>query len=216
MNDPLSTSRSETRERIVEAARQLFFQQGYAATGMAEILRDSKASSGSLYHFFATKEDLLVAVLEKYKTMLETHVIGPAFGRATDPVERVFAVIDGYRQLLQATDFNLGCPIGNLALEISNSHPNVRRLITENFDAWCEAVGQCIEEASGRLPPGTDTAQLARYVLATMEGAVMLARTYRSSEPFDDAIQQLRDHFERLVADGTNWSSPRSDNTPLS
>ena len=120
---------SSTRARIVETARQLFFQQGYNATGIAQILKASGANSGSLYHFFPTKEDLLSAVLEQYKSMLESHVLGPAYARIDDPIERLFAVLDGYRRLLQATDFDLGCPIGNLALEVSNSHPLIRRPI---------------------------------------------------------------------------------------
>jgi len=209
LNDQPITNKSDTRERIVESARQLFFQQGYTATGIAQILQESGANSGSLYHFFPTKEDLLVAVLERYRDMLQSHVIGPAYERVSDPVERVFAVLDGYRQLLNVTDFNLGCPIGNLALEMSNSHPNVRAMIVENFQAWCAAVQETIEQAAGKLPEGTDAGQLARYVLATMEGAVMLARTYRDLEPFDCAVQQLRDHFDRLIADGTTWSAPR-------
>ncbi len=209
LNDQPRTQKSETRERIVESARQLFFQQGYTATGIAQILHESGSNSGSLYHFFPTKEDLLVAVLERYRDMLQSHVIGPAYERVSDPVERVFAVLDGYRQLLNVTDFNLGCPIGNLALEMSNSHPNVRRLIVENFQGWCAAVQDTIEQAMGRFPEETNAQQLSRYVLAAMEGAVMLARTYRDLEPFDSAVLQLRDHFDRLIADGTSWSAPK-------
>lgn len=185
----------------MEAARQLFFQQGYTATGIAQILSESGARSGSLYYFFPTKEDLLAAVLEKYLGMLNSHVIEPAFERVSDPIERVFAVLDGYRQLLLATDFDLGCPIGNLALEVSNSHPNVRRLIRENFDAWCESIRRCIEDAGGRLPPDVNPSELARFVLATMEGAVMLARAYRDFQPFDDAVNQLRACFDHLMSE---------------
>jgi AcrR family transcriptional regulator len=207
LND--QSTRLDTRERIVETARQLFFQQGYTATGIAQILKASEANSGSLYHFFPTKEDLLAAVLENYKCMLESHVLEPAFQRVSDPIERLFAVLDGYRRLLAATEFALGCPIGNLALEVSNSHPQVRRLIVENFDLWCGAIRKLIEAASGRLPQGVDAEALARHALATMEGAVMLARAYRSFEPFDDAVNHLRDYFDRLVLDGTEWSAPR-------
>ena len=195
--------------RIVETARQLFFQQGYGATGIAQILQTSGANSGSLYYFFPTKEDLLVAVLEQYKGMLQTHVIGPAHERAADPVDRVFAVLDGYRQLMRATDFALGCPIGNLALEVSNSHPRVRQLVAENFAAWCDAVAASLREAGGRFPQEVDFPRLARYVLAVMEGAVMLARSHRDLELFDNAVHHLRDYFDRLLADGTAWAAPR-------
>ncbi|MGH9241100.1 MAG: TetR family transcriptional regulator C-terminal domain-containing protein, partial [Vicinamibacterales bacterium] len=82
-----------------------------------------------------------------------------------------------------------------------------RPLLTDNFDAWSQAVQALLDEASGRLPPDVDRAALARHVLATMEGAVMLARTYRSFEPFDQAVHQLRDYVDRLIADGSEWSA---------
>jgi len=196
---------NDTRDRIVEAARQLFFQQGYSATGIAQILKHSQARSGSLYHFFPSKEDLLAAVLQRYRAMLEPRVLAPAFDRVTDPIERVFAVLDGYRRLLDATGFQLGCPIGNMALEVSNTHPKIRPLVVDNFEAWRTAIRALIEDASGRLPPDLDSASLATHVLATMEGAVMLTRAYRSFDPFDQAVGQLRDYFDRLVRAGSEW-----------
>src|SRR5258708_25671141 len=108
--------KNETRERLVEAARTLFWEQGYANTGIAQILKAADVGSGSLYHFFPTKEDLLLAVLHKYKDLLWPMVIQPVFDRVQDPIERIFAVLDGYRQMLLATEFAIGCPIGNLAL----------------------------------------------------------------------------------------------------
>lgn len=175
LNDQSSDCPAATRDRIVEAARRLFFQQGYTATGMAQILKEAGARSGSLYHFFPSKEDLLRAVLERYREMLQTHVLQPAFDRVSDPVERLFAVLDGYRRLLEQTGFDLGCPIGNLALEVSNALPNVRALIVENFDARAHAVEGLIDDASDRLPADLDRAALARHVLATLGEASILA-----------------------------------------
>src|SRR6185503_5234793 len=188
LNDQSREPKADTRERIVETARDLFFKQGYVATGVAQILKASKANSGSLYYFFPSKEDLLVAVLEKYQELLEPRVLKPAFDRVDDPIERLFAVLEGYRLLLEATNFELGCPIGNLALEVSNHQPEARKLIIANFKAWCDAIRQLIEEARDRFPSDIEPAALATYVLATMEGSVMLARAYRSFEPFDQAI----------------------------
>ncbi|MBS1705242.1 MAG: TetR/AcrR family transcriptional regulator [Armatimonadetes bacterium] len=209
MIDQPSTEPS-TRDRIVTTARELFFDQGYNATGISEILKKSGAHSGSLYHYFPTKEDLLMAVLQQYKELLQPMVIGPARERASQPIDRIFAVLHGYRLLLEATDFRLGCPIGNLALEVSNSHPAPRALICENFDGWMDQVRTLIEEASGSLPPDTDIDRLAVLLLSTMEGAVMLARTYRSFEPFDQSVLALREHFEQLSLLGTTWSKPKN------
>src|SRR6266849_3566364 len=111
----------ETRERLVQTARRLFHEQGYTATGLAQILDAADANSGSLYYFFPTKEDLLLAVLETYKGLLRPFVIEPVLQRISDPIERVFGILDGYRQKLLQTEFQYGCPIGNLALELSTS-----------------------------------------------------------------------------------------------
>jgi TetR/AcrR family transcriptional regulator, transcriptional repressor for nem operon len=204
-------SGKETRQKLVETAMQLFWEQGYAATGIAQILKVSGVHSGSLYHFFPTKEDLLIAVLEWYWENLFTQVMNPAKARASDPIERVFAVLDGYRQLLVMTGCAKGCPIGNLALEVSDSHPGARVLIAANFAGWRDAIRDLLDEAAGRLPPDTDTLALANFVLTTMEGAVMLARAERTLEPYLAAVNQLRDYFDRLLADGTSWSQPRSE-----
>ncbi len=202
--------KTETRDRIVEVARDLFLKQGYGGTGIAQILKGADAGSGSLYYFFPTKEDLLLAVLDWYRANLCPEVVQPVFDRIRDPIERIFGILDGYRQMLLWGEYELGCPIGNLALELNNSHPAVRKRLAELFDDWCAVVRQCLDEAAGRLPPNTDTARLAQYVLVTMEGAVMLARSYRSIEPYLTAVGFLRDHFDRLLRDGTTWSAPRA------
>lgn len=197
----------ETRDRLIDAARELFWKQGYGSTGIAQILKAADAGSGSLYYFFPTKEDLLLAVLEWYRGNLDAQVLRPVFERLSDPIERVFGILDGYRQMLMLTKFEQGCPIGNLSLELCNSHPNVRPRIAENFAGWQIAVQQCLNDAAGRLPPQTDTERLSLFVLNTMEGAVMLARAYRSIEPYNAAVTTLRDYFERLIKDGSEWWS---------
>jgi TetR/AcrR family transcriptional repressor of nem operon len=197
--------KTPTRDRLVTAARELFWRQGYHPTGIAQILKEAGVRSGSLYYFFPTKEDLLRAVLEQYRTMLEPRVLAPVFERVSDPLERVFGVLDGYRRQLASTRFLHGCPIGSLALEVGHTHPEARRLIAGNFDAWRGAIEACFRGAAGRLPPDADPRALAHVVLVMMEGAVMLARIHRSFEPFDAAVSVLRAHIDRLVAEGTQW-----------
>ena len=212
MNNQLTKPILRTRDKIVESARELFFAQGFATTSIADILKRSRVNSGSLYYFFRTKEQLLVAVLEKYKTMLEPMVLAPAYRRATDPIGRLFAVLEGYRRLLAATDFRLGCPIGNLALETSNSHPRIRKLVVENFEAWRTAIRELLEQARERLTPELNSDALAHFVLVTMEGSVLLARAYHNLEPFDSAVATLREYFDRLAAGSPARSAPQPSN----
>ena len=105
--------KNDTRDRLIEAARNLFLKQGYASTGIAQILEEADAGSGSLYYFFPTKEDLLLAVLEWYKANLLPMVVQPVFDRVSDPIERIFGILAGYLRL-EMTNCEYGCPIGNL------------------------------------------------------------------------------------------------------
>lgn len=206
MQDTVTES---TREKLILAAQGLFLLQGYHATGVAQILKKAGVNSGSLYYYFPTKEDLLIAVLEWYHANIGPGLLDHVWTHVSDPIEKVFALLDGYRQMLLMMEFQQGCPIGNLALELANSHVRARELMVANFDQWVEKVRECFDEAGDRLPEDLDRDAMALHVLTVMEGAVMLARSYRSLKPFDAAVQQLRDYVERLLADGREWSAPK-------
>ncbi|MCH7884315.1 MAG: TetR/AcrR family transcriptional regulator [Planctomycetes bacterium] len=192
-----------TRQRLIEAARELFLSKGYEASSVADVLARAEVNSGSLYYFFKTKEQLLLAVLDEYVDLLEPMVLRPAFERVSDPLDRVFAVLAGYRQMLVMSDCRLGCPIGNLALEMSEKSEVVREKIALNFRNWRKAIRQCLVDARDRLPPDLDRHKLAAFILTVMEGGVMQARVHRSLEPFDASVATLKDYMDRLVEQGT-------------
>ena len=182
----------------MEAARGLFADKGYLATGVAEIRAVAGVHSGSLYHAFPSKQDILIAVLENYRDQMDVRLLAPAWRGVEDPIERIFALLAAYRRMLISSDFLFGCPIGFVALELHRPHDSVRRLLCENFDNWTACVRACLETV--RLPSEVDKDTLATFVLTTMEGAVMLGRTQRSVVPFDRAIGVLKDYVERLLS----------------
>lgn len=194
-----SESRS-TGERLLDAATRLFLEKGYGSTSVADILHEARANAGSLYHIYPTKQDLLIAVLERYREGLGPMLLAPAWDGVDDPIERIFALLARYRFALELTDCSYGCPIGSLALELHEPDPPVRKLLAANFDGWVGAIRDCLAAAADRLPFSVDREALAQFVLTVMEGAVMQARTHRSLEPFDACIAVLRDYFTRLQA----------------
>ena len=188
----------DTRERILETAARLFHEQGFAATGVATILRESGVNSGSLYHFFPSKDALLKGVLEWYLVSLTPRIMAPIEQQEADPVERVFSLLDWYCAFLAENDCKLGCPVGNLALEISDTHPELRVYVDRNFRNWKATLREWLEQAADRFPPENDCGQLACFVLAVMEGGVMQARAAGSVAPFEAAIHQLRAYIDAL------------------
>ena len=191
---------SNTRDRLVDSARYLFWERGFGGTSMADLLNNARVNSGSFYHFFESKEALLKAVLQQYLSALKPLIVDPAFARTSDPVARIFAILAGYRERILQSECRYGCPLGRLALEIDPENRPAHRLIAENFRGWIAVVRGCIEQVKGRLPRNTDLDALSTYVLAVMEGGVMLSRSYGSVEPFDRAIKQLRQHFQFLLS----------------
>jgi AcrR family transcriptional regulator len=189
----------------------LFVYQGYERTGLAQIAKRANVLPGSLYHFFPTKEDLLRATLELRLQLLEPQVLEPIWSRIDDPIERVFGLLDGYRRMLTITEFRHGCPIGNLVLELTESHPRIRELLAANFDNWKRAIENCFRASADRLPAGADPAHLATFALTTMEGAVMLARAYRNLDAYDQAVTIFRDYIERLVGEARQWQIPQEE-----
>ncbi len=165
----MKLARKPTRDRIVEAGLYLFWLQGYAATGMAEILARAEANAGSFYHFFKTKEELLLAVLELYIQSLEPVVVQPVLGAIADPVERIFGILEFYRRNLLSTGCTYGCPIGRLALEIPEEQFRVHKRLADNFDGWTAAIEKCLEDARWTIS-GRDELRDAIEVRADGDG----------------------------------------------
>ena len=189
----------DTRSKIIEAAMELFCAKGYGSTSIADILSRTQLNSGSLYHFFPGKQDLLLAVLESYRDGIEQMLLTPAWSGEPDPVERVFKLLALYRGLILQTECTYGCPIGSLALELHEADPAVRERLAQNFANWVAAVRRCFEAAADRFPPGTDLQALAEFTLTVMEGGVMQARTHRDVGYFDRNVAQLRAHIDLLT-----------------
>jgi TetR/AcrR family transcriptional regulator, transcriptional repressor for nem operon len=191
----------DTKDRLTMTAMRLFSEKGYESTSVADILRAAGANSGSLYHFFATKQDLLIEVLSRYRDGIWPMLLLPAWEGVDDPIERVFALLAQYRRALVESECFYGCPIGNLALELHEPDPPVRDLIAVNFNGWVDAIARCYVEAGVRLPGDVDRHGLAIFTLTTMEGGVMQARTHRTVDAFDRSVAMLRDYITRLEAE---------------
>lgn len=192
------TGSDNTRDRIILAGLRLFAAKGYQSTSIVDLLQEADAHSGSFYHFFPTKQDLLLAVLKTYRDGIEPMLLAPAWDGIVDPIAKVFALLAVYRRALENSGCTYGCPIGSLALELHEPDPPVRELLSVNFSGWVSHIRACLDAARSRLPRSVNTEQLATFVLTTMEGGVMQARTHRSLSAFDASVASLHDYFDRL------------------
>jgi TetR/AcrR family transcriptional regulator, transcriptional repressor for nem operon len=209
-----------SRERLITAAMRLFQEQGFHATSVAEVLAGAGVQSGSLYHYFAGKTQLLAATLDRHADRFDEAWLAQAWNEIDDPMERVFALLDLYRRALHDSACRFASPIGSLAVELRDPDAPIRNRLIRNFDLWINAVERCLGAAHDDLPPDTDRRALAQFLLAAMEGAVMQARTYRDIAYFDAVVAQLRAYVACLgtavpiPAHGKNSSLNRARRAP--
>ena len=188
----------DTRDRILDAASRLFSERGFDGTAVAEVLALAGVRSGSLYHFFASKEALAEAVVARCADRLREAVLEPAEAAAADPLERVFALVGLWRRRLETGAPGAADPTGLLAAELAARRPAIGRLAEGYGARVATRVRGWLDAAGPRLPAGTDRGELAGFVLTVLEGATMQSRAAGSLEPFDRAAGQLRLLFSLL------------------
>jgi TetR/AcrR family transcriptional repressor of lmrAB and yxaGH operons len=196
----LGPRKTTTRERLITTAAELFRRQGYAQTGVNQIIQEANATSGSFYHFFPAKEDLLMAVVDHIAAVFDDEIFTAAADRSAEPVEELFTILDLYRQLLGDGEFTFASPMAGLSAEVSENHPQVRARLAEIFAAWTDRIETLLRDAGDRLPPTVNRTAIAELVVCAVEGAVLGVRLNRSLEPFNAVVAQLRDYFNLLEA----------------
>ena len=180
-----------SRDAFIDSTGRLLRRQGYAATGVNEIVRRSGAPRGSLYfHFPGGKEQLAAAAMERTGEQLRD-AIAAVIGSRPRASESLGLLIDGLGAGLEASGFRDGCPIATVALEASADSETVRLAAERVFSSWLGALEK------GFLDEGLDPEQAARralLVLSAIEGALLLARARRDLAP----LEAVRDELEAL------------------
>ncbi|MGW0548524.1 TetR/AcrR family transcriptional regulator [Streptomyces altiplanensis] len=172
------TTTSDTRARILAAATELFRRQGYAATGMKQIVATARAPYGSAYHFFPGGKVQLGEEVVRTSGAAYLALIGDLFGRDPDPVRATREAFRGAAATLESLDFADPCPIATVALEVASTHEGLRLATSEVFASWIEALAGYYASCGIGSPRTT-----ASSVIALLEGAFMLGRADRSPEP---------------------------------
>lgn len=183
-----SRKRGESRSRLITAAAQLFQEQGYAATGLSEILDRAKMPKGSLYHHFpGGKVELGAAAMERAGQVLQQTLAARLDSRGSS-AEAIRAFSQDLAGWLEGSDFTKGCPVATVALEQANGEPGLVAAIRSAFEGVIQALSDQLT-AEGRTPERAH--RLATFCLSALEGALVLARTQRSSEPVRMAGEEL-------------------------
>ncbi|MCP4201693.1 MAG: TetR/AcrR family transcriptional regulator [bacterium] len=171
---------SDARERLIESGSELMHQRGYTAVGVSGLCEAAGVKKGSFYHFFPSKVELAAAVIDRLSVGSEAAMDQLTNGKGP-PLERLAAYADGVfetqSELHESCGQVLGCPIGNLGLEMSTQEPALRERLDRVFDRNVETFESVLREAvKGNDVAPLDITGAAYSILALVEGSVMLAK----------------------------------------
>ncbi|MFJ9717027.1 TetR/AcrR family transcriptional regulator [Streptomyces sp. NPDC101213] len=179
---------ARTSARLVESMVELIQRRGYSGTGLNTVVEHAGAPKGSLYfHFPEGKEALGERAVELAAARFSSLVTASARESAT-PGEVVGRVVDVLAGMLTDSDFELGCPVSVVTLEMGAQSERLRGACANAFDSWITPVTEYLV-AHGR--PGPAARALATAVVSMVEGAVIVSRAQRSTEPLRCAAQAL-------------------------
>src|SRR5947207_15472006 len=173
-----------TRERIVQSSAELFRRQGFAGTGVKQIVAEASAPFGSLYHFFPGGKEQLGEEVIHWSGAVYGRLIDEFFRPGEDPVAATRDFFAAAAETLIQTDYADACPIATVALEVSSTSEPMREACADVFNSWVDAAGERLLDAG--LSRRRSRA-VAISMLCSLEGAFVLARALRSTEPLEVA-----------------------------
>ncbi len=183
-----------TRARILTEAFNLFYRNGFRGTSLSDVLSAAQLTKGALYHHFSGKsalgyavvDEVLVKAVERLRSRLRS---------AGDPLAALVAWLR-----TPMGDVLMGCPVNNLAMEMSSVDPVFREKLDRVFELWLEALSETVTRAQEMFLVRLDVKPeaVAAFILASYEGAVSLARNAGSQERFDLAVTEVTRYLATL------------------
>lgn len=182
------SGRGASKAAFVSTTQELLRRRGYAASGLTEIVARSGAPKGSLYfHFPGGKQELAIAAMERSAEQLRD-AMAAILDSSEDPEEAIGRLIGALAAGLEGSGFADGCPIATVALETSSESEPMRAAAQAAFGSWVEVLTRRLTAAGVEADLAE---QRALFVLAAMEGALILARARRDVAPLVAVSSQL-------------------------
>jgi TetR/AcrR family transcriptional repressor of nem operon len=184
-----------TREAVIAAATRLIHVHGYHAMSLDDVLRDSGVGKGNFYYHFKSKEELGYAILDKIVDAFLERTLEPCFADPeAPPLGQIRCFLDRVLQAQRDRNCVGGCVMGNLASELSDVHEGFRTRLATLFTAWQARLATALESARrrGELAGASEPEMLARFVVASLEGAILLAKVSKDILVMEQCVTELK------------------------
>jgi TetR/AcrR family transcriptional repressor of nem operon len=184
---------NESKERFLAGAKELFLARGYSGTTVDAICEKAGLTKGSFYHFFDSKEELALAVLDWSLRRGGQILASGEHSRIADPLERAFAFLEDLEKFSPEL-WSSGCLLGSFALELADTNPRMQQAVAQMFQAVTDDFAGKIQPIAALCTekPAPTAAELADTLLGTLEGSIVLAKAHRDPTRIPKAIRGFR------------------------
>ena len=182
-----------SREKVLEAAQEIFFKQGYQASSIDQILGAARVSPSNFYYHFKGKEELALEAIERYMARIREETQSIWALSTNSHRQKLEALHRYFIEWMEKNDCCGGCPIGNLAQELSDTHPSFRERLSGYFRLSIDNITGLIQEGIqlGEFRKDIDPRSVAYMVFGSMEGLLLLAKSLKEIEPLERGFQAI-------------------------
>jgi TetR/AcrR family transcriptional repressor of nem operon len=181
------------REKILTEGLRVVHEHGFAGASVRDIVQAAGVPQGCFTNHFASKEAFGLEIIDLSYAGTRAVIDATLRNEALPPLQRLRAYIEAAKSKLDQDGMRNGCLLGNFAAESSDSSEPIRQRLTEIFAEVKQAIAECLQAAvaDGSLPAGLDCAELAGFIVASLQGASLLAKVERSIAPVDQLQKML-------------------------
>lgn len=194
-----------TREHILEVATRLMHLRGYRGTSLDDVLKASGVGKGNFYYYFKSKEELGYAILDRVVRGFLERTLEPSFADSSvPPLGRVQCFLDLLVEGQRQRNCVGGCPMGNLASELSDVHEGFRQRLADVFTRWRESLTEALGQAraEGSLAPECDPGRLAHFLVAALEGSILMTKVAKDIHVMETCVRELKVHLSLYTTAG--------------
>jgi TetR/AcrR family transcriptional repressor of nem operon len=180
------------REKLVDAATAILGRNGYQATSVDEILEAAGVAPSNFYYHFRSKEELAIEVLEGYFEKSRQEMAPIFMNRSITATQKLERLHEAVVKKVSASGCCGGCPMGNLAQELSDTHPEFRMRLARYFEECVEAIADVVKEGikGGEFRRALDPRASAYLLFGSMQGLMLLSKSLKKVDPLDQGFWQ--------------------------